>query len=47
MGKTVVSHFRTDPAIVGGVVVRMGDRVLDGSIRRRIQTLRSRMLQAK
>lgn len=45
MGKTVVSHFRTDPAIVGGVIVRLGDRVLDGSIRRRIQTLRSRMLR--
>ena len=47
MGKTVVPHFRADPAIVGGVIVRLGDRVLDGSIRRRIQTLRARMLQAK
>ncbi len=44
IGKTVLAHFRTDPAIIGGLVVRLGDRVLDGSIRRRIQTLRSRML---
>ena len=47
MGKTVVAHFRTDPALVGGVIVRLGDRVLDGSLRRRIQILRSKMLHAK
>lgn len=46
MGKTVLPHFRTDPAIVGGIIVRLGDRVLDGSIRRRIQTLRARMLSS-
>jgi F-type H+-transporting ATPase subunit delta len=47
MGKTVLPQFRVDPAIVGGIIVRLGDRVLDGSIRRRIQTLRTRMLNAK
>ena len=47
MGKSVVPHFRTDPAIVGGVIVRLGDRVLDGSLRRRIQTLRSKMLHSR
>jgi len=31
-------------AILGGVVVRVGDVVLDGSVRRRLATLRSRML---
>lgn len=46
IGKTVLAHFRTDPAIIGGVVVRLGDRVLDGSIRRRIQTLKARMLHS-
>jgi F-type H+-transporting ATPase subunit delta len=44
VGKTVLAHYRTDPDIVGGVVIRVGDRVLDGSIRRRIQLLRARML---
>lgn len=44
IGKTVLPNFRTDPGIVGGVVVRVGDRVLDGSIRRRLQLLRTRML---
>lgn len=44
VGKTVLPHFRVDEGLVGGVVVRVGDRVFDGSIRRRIQKLRARML---
>ena len=44
IGKTVLPNYRTDKAIIGGVVVRVGDRVLDGSIRRRLQLLRSKML---
>lgn len=46
VGKTVLSHFRTDPGLVGGVVVRIGDRVFDGSLRRKLQLLRHRMLHA-
>jgi F-type H+-transporting ATPase subunit delta len=44
VGKDVVPHFRTDPGILGGVVVRVGDRVLDGSVRRRLQRLRHAMM---
>ncbi len=44
VGKTVVPHFRQDPAILGGVIVRMGDRVMDGSVRRKMLLLRRRML---
>jgi len=43
-GLEVVPHFHVNPAILGGVVVRVGDTVLDGSVRRRLTTLRSRML---
>ena len=43
-GKDVVPHFAVNPAILGGVVVRIGDTVLDGSVRRRLGTLRTRML---
>ena len=42
--KEVVPHFTVNPAILGGVVVRVGDTVLDGSIRRRLASLRTRML---
>lgn len=44
LGKDVRAHFRTDPAILGGVVVRVGGRVYDGSLRRRVAVLRRRML---
>jgi len=44
LGKQVVPHFHLNPSILGGVIVRVGDTVLDGSIRRRLATLRSRML---
>jgi F-type H+-transporting ATPase subunit delta len=46
LGKEVRAHFQTDPAILGGVVVRVGDRVFDGSLRRRLTALRRRMLAA-
>jgi F-type H+-transporting ATPase subunit delta len=44
LGKDVVPHFSVNPAIIGGVIVRVGDTVLDGSVRRRLATLRARML---
>jgi F-type H+-transporting ATPase subunit delta len=43
-GKEIVSNFVVNPAILGGVVVRIGDTVLDGSVRRRLSILRARML---
>jgi len=47
LGKDVVPHFHVNPAILGGVVVRVGDTVLDGSIRRRLSVLRAGMLGAR
>jgi len=44
--KTVVPHFDTDPRLLGGVIVRIGDRVFDGSLRRRMRLLRHRLLHA-
>lgn len=46
LGKEVITHFREDPAILGGVIVRVGDRVMDGSLRRRVLKLRKQMLRA-
>ncbi len=42
--KEVRTHFRTDGGILGGVVVRIGDRVYDGSLKRKLAVLRRRML---
>lgn len=46
-GKDVVPHFHVNPSILGGLVVRVGDTVLDGSVRRRLSTLRARMLTGR
>lgn len=45
--RTVVPHVIVNPDLIGGVVVRVGDRVMDGSVRRRLKTLRARVLAAR
>ncbi len=44
LGKRVVPHLRIRSDILGGVIVRVGDTVMDGSVRRRLNLLRSRLL---
>ena len=44
LGREVRAHFRSDRGILGGVVVRVGDRVFDGSLRRRVAALRRQLL---
>ena len=43
-GKPVVPQVRINPNILGGIIVQVGDRVMDGSVRRRLGILRTRML---
>lgn len=40
LGKRVTARATVDPAILGGIVVRVGDRVIDGSLRTRLRSLR-------
>ena len=42
--KTVVPHVTVDDRIIGGLVVRVGDTVMDGSVRRKLGILKQRML---
>ena len=42
--KDVVPHLSVDPSIMGGIIVHVGDTVLDGSVRKRLATLRRRMM---
>jgi F-type H+-transporting ATPase subunit delta len=42
--KTVVPHMTVDERILGGLVVRVGDTVMDGSLRRKLGTLKQKML---
>jgi F-type H+-transporting ATPase subunit delta len=43
-GKRVVVDRRVDPSIIGGVVARIGDRIFDGSLHTRLQSLRDVLL---
>ena len=45
VGKEVIATFSEDPSILGGVVVRVGNRVLDGSVKRRVTRLRRQLLK--
>jgi F-type H+-transporting ATPase subunit delta len=39
-GKQVEVKVVVDPSVVGGIVARVGDTVIDGSVRRRLDSLR-------
>jgi F-type H+-transporting ATPase subunit delta len=45
-GKDIVARFRVDPTILGGVILRIGDRIIDGSVRRRMTRLKRQLLNA-
>lgn len=40
MGEKAEVEFRVDPAILGGLVVRVGDKVLNGSVAGQLESLR-------
>jgi F-type H+-transporting ATPase subunit delta len=45
LGRTAVAQVRVNPDIIGGVIVRVGDYVKDGSVRRRLGLLKSKLVQ--
>ncbi|MHB1418323.1 MAG: F0F1 ATP synthase subunit delta [Bacillota bacterium] len=42
-GKKVRLAAKVDPALVGGIVVRIGDRIWDGSVTRRLNSLKRQL----
>ena len=44
LNKQVIAAYLVDPEILGGAIVRVEDRVLDGSVRRRMTKLRRQLL---
>jgi F-type H+-transporting ATPase subunit delta len=42
-GGKVSITYEVDPTILGGVLVRIGDRLMDGSVRGRLERLRARL----
>ena len=47
LGRQAIPHIRVKPEILGGLVVRTGDMIYDGSERRRIEGLRRRLLTVR
>jgi F-type H+-transporting ATPase subunit delta len=44
LGKEVIPSFSVDPSLLGGTIVRIGERIHDGSLRRRMVKLRRQLL---
>jgi F-type H+-transporting ATPase subunit delta len=42
-GDTVETEYEVDPSLIGGIVVRVGDEVIDGSLAGRLAALRERL----
>ena len=45
-GKTIITHARVQPDILGGVIARVGDQIIDGSVRSRLAALRQQLLKS-
>jgi F-type H+-transporting ATPase subunit delta len=45
--KDAVIHQYVDDSIIGGMVLKVGDQVIDGSVRAQLDTMRQRLLSAK
>ena len=45
LGATPILTAAVDPALLGGLVVQVGDVVYDGSVRNRLEQLRHRLIQ--
>ena len=43
-GKRVVIERSTDPSLIAGVVTRLGDRIIDGSLRTRLQSIKDALM---
>ena len=43
-GGRVELTVQVDPSLLGGVVVRVGDRLIDGSVRGRLERLRNQLV---
>lgn len=47
VGREAIPHVRVKPEILGGVVLRTGDTIFDGSLRRRLERMRRLLYEAE
>lgn len=43
LGKRVELRMHTDPSIIGGIIARVGDKLIDGSVINQLRRLRNRL----
>ncbi|MEW6540377.1 MAG: F0F1 ATP synthase subunit delta [Bacillota bacterium] len=46
-GKELRIRYQVDPDILGGLVVRLGDRIIDGSVKRQLERLKDSIRETK
>jgi F-type H+-transporting ATPase subunit delta len=46
-GKQVQMDIQVDPDLIGGIIIRVGDQVIDGSVRNKLEKLRSRLVAGR
>lgn len=46
-GKKVDLNLHVAPEIIGGIIVRIGDQVIDGSVRNKLERMRSRLMAGR
>jgi F-type H+-transporting ATPase subunit delta len=47
IGRTVTLTTKVDPALIGGMVTRIGSTVYDGSVATQLASLRQRLTQSR
>ena len=47
MGKIVQPAYQVDKTILGGIVIHMGNKVIDHSVQRKLDTLKDSLLAVK
>lgn len=43
--KVMEVHYKVDPAIIGGMIIRIKDRVVDSSVRTKLEEMKKQLLQ--
>ncbi|MFO0827187.1 MAG: ATP synthase F1 subunit delta [Phycisphaerales bacterium] len=46
LGKETVMHAYSDPSLIGGIKLRIGDRLIDGSVAAKLRAMRSHLAGA-
>jgi F-type H+-transporting ATPase subunit delta len=44
-GKSVQLFQKVDPSILGGAIIKVGEQIIDGSLRRKLDQLKERLAQ--